>query len=223
MAGAIGTGRGLIPALILPCMSKNFLDHAYDTEGTEATRRLYDDWAASYDAEVSENGYATPERVARALHAVAPDPEAPLLDFGCGTGLSGLALRLAGFRTIDGADLSADMLELARGKELYRDLWQVDPDAGDPFDAGIYPLITAIGVIGSGAAPVTLFDTLMRLLPQGGFFAFSFNDHTLQDPAYEGRVNAWVDPGAARLHFREHGPHLPARNINSTVYIIEKT
>ena len=203
-------------------MSKRFLDHAYGTEGTEATRQLYDEWAESYDAEVSENGYATPERVSRALHAIAPDATAPLLDFGCGTGLSGLALRLAGFQTIDGADLSADMLALAREKGLYRDLWQVDPEAGDPFEAGRYPLITAIGVIGSGAAPVEVFDTLMRLLPQGGLFAFSFNDHTLEDPAFEGRVSAWVDPGAARLHFREHGPHLPARNIKSTVYVLEK-
>ncbi|WP_101066378.1 class I SAM-dependent DNA methyltransferase [Roseovarius salinarum] len=200
-----------------------FLDRAYGVSGTEETRRLYDDWAATYEAEVGENGYATPGRVARALHAVAPDPGRPLLDFGCGTGLSGLALKLAGFEAVDGADLSAEMLEIAREKQVYRHTWQVEPDAGDPFEAGAYPLVAAIGVIGAGAAPAETFDTIMRLLPRGGLFAFSFNDHTLEDPAFEGRISEWADTGNARMHFREHGDHLPGIGIGSTVYVLEKT
>ena len=36
--------------------------------------------------------------------------DALILDFGCGTGLSGLALRAAGVQVIDGCDLSEGML-----------------------------------------------------------------------------------------------------------------
>jgi len=35
-------------------------------------------------------------------------------------------------------------------------------------------------------------------------------------------VTARVDPGAARIQVREYGPHLPERNMNSTIYVCEK-
>ncbi|MCR9115216.1 MAG: methyltransferase type 11, partial [Rhodobacteraceae bacterium] len=40
--------------------------------------------------------------------------------------------------------------------------------------------------------------------------------------AYEGAMNQWLDCGAARLIFKEYGPHLPGQNLKSNVYIIEK-
>ena len=49
-----------------------------------------------------------------------------VLDFGCGTGLFGQALRLNGFANIDGVDLSADMLAQAKGKNIYASLAQIE-------------------------------------------------------------------------------------------------
>lgn len=204
-------------------MDKKFLDSAYNLDGVEVTQAHYDAWAATYEAEITANGYATPGRIARALRKFAPDPAAPVLDFGCGTGLSGLALRLAGFSAIDGTDISAEMLEGARAKDVYRTLWQGSTDGTPPFTPGRYPVIAAIGVIGSGGAPADTLDTLMELLPKGGLMGFSFNDNTLKDKTYEGRVCNWCDPGAAQLLFREHGDHLPGIGMKSTVYVLEKT
>ncbi len=200
-------------------MTDRFLDKVYTARTANETRELYDDWAASYEAEVAENGYATPGRCAEALAQFMSDMSAPVLDFGCGTGLSGLALKLAGFVTIDGVDLSADMLAQAEGKGAYRALKQID--AGSPVDSG-YEAIAAIGVIGAGAAPIDTFDQIMTALPQGGKFVLSFNDHALADPVNEGRISDWCDTGAARLLFKEYGPHLPGRDMNSNVYVIEK-
>ena len=98
-------------------MAKSFLSNAYTLGGPEAVTEFYQDWAASYDAEIEQNGYATPRRCAKALGALASDLDAPVLDLGCGTGLSGLALRAAGFTCIDGVDVSAAMLEQARSRE----------------------------------------------------------------------------------------------------------
>ena len=203
-------------------MIGKFLDKVYGPRNADETRKLYDDWAASYDAEVSDNGYATPDRCAAALRAHIADPALPVLDFGCGTGLSGAALARAGFTTIDGVDLSAEMLEGARAKGIYRDLKQIEAGAALRHKPGAYAAIAAIGVIGAGAAPISTFDLLMNGLGKGGLCVFSFNDHALKDPANEGRVNEWLDCGAARCLFREHGPHLPARDIHSTVYVLEK-
>ncbi|WP_299686869.1 methyltransferase domain-containing protein [uncultured Tateyamaria sp.] len=197
-----------------------FLDKAYQARDAASTRALYDDWAASYEAEVSANGYATPSRCADALKAHVNDLTAPILDFGCGTGLSGLALKLAGFDAIDGVDLSAEMLTEAGTKGVYRDLKQIE--AGADLPRTDYTAIAAIGVIGAGAAPITVLHQLMRALPRDGKLVFSFNDHALEDPVHEGGVAEWTDCGAARLLFKEHGPHLPGIGLGSKVYVLEK-
>lgn len=203
-------------------MGDKFLDRVYAQATPEETRALYDAWAATYDAEIAQNGYATPGRVADALFRHLPEPDAPILDFGCGTGLGGLALKLAGFSTIDGMDPSPEMLDGARKKGVYRALERLDVQDKAPIAPGAYRAITAIGVIGIGSAPASTFDLLMRALPKGGLLGLSLNDHALSQPQYEGALNQWLDCGAARLLFRKHGPHLPGQNLKSNVYIIEK-
>ncbi|WP_371055484.1 class I SAM-dependent methyltransferase [Rhodosalinus sp. K401] len=203
-------------------MPEKFLDKVYDVSGMEETRALYDNWAASYDTELGSAGYATPARTAKALAAHMGDRSAPVLDFGCGTGLSGAALRAAGLTTIDGVDVSDEMLAEAQEKGAYRCLDRIgfDDDLSDR--RGRYAAVAAIGVIGAGAAPLAVFDRLMALLEPGGLFAFSFNDHTLENRSYEAHVSEWTDTGAARLLVSDYGPHLPARDLNSRVYVLER-
>ncbi|NOE17180.1 methyltransferase domain-containing protein [Ruegeria atlantica] len=203
-------------------MSDKFLDSTYDLDTPEDTETHYQNWAATYEEEVAEQGYATPGRVAAALWQFHPHPQTPILDFGCGTGLSGLALRAAGFEVIDGIDPTPKMLEEAEAKGVYRTLTGFDITKPAPLRRGAYSVITSIGVIGQGAAPPETFDQLMHALPKGGLLAFSLNDHALKDHKFTCRLTDWVDMGAARLLFREHGPHLPGINLNSDVYVIEK-
>ncbi|MGP6088299.1 class I SAM-dependent DNA methyltransferase [Antarctobacter jejuensis] len=201
-------------------MSDDPFEKVYRARNEEETRVLYDDWAATYENSVAAEGYATPGRCAAALHAVMADTEQPILDFGCGTGLSGLALRLAGFTTIDGVDLSPGMLERAREKGLYRKLTQIEPESSVPQG---YAAIAAIGVIGAGAAPLAALDRIFDAMEAGAKCVFSFNDHTLEDPSFAGRVDSVIAEGRFRELFREHGDHLPGKNMKSTVYILEKT
>ena len=203
-------------------MTREFLNEVYDARDADETRALYDDWSDSYDKEVGSNGYATPGRCAEALAQFLKDQTRPILDFGCGTGLSGLALKLAGFETIDGVDLSEEMLAKARAKRLYRNLKVIEAGADLPFNGGDYAAIAAIGVIGAGAAPISVFDDLMSALDRGGYLVMSLNDHALQDRANEARISEWTDCCAARLLFRESGPHLPGIGLNSNVYVLEK-
>ena len=204
-------------------MAEKFLSKVYAARGVDETRTIYDGWSASYDAEVGETGYATPGRIAAALAGLIKDKAAPLLDYGCGTGLGGLALRMQGFSVIDGMDLSPRMLEQARAKGLYRHLTAVSGDAPPPVSAGTYSAIGAVGVIGAGAAPVSVLVQLLDCLEPGGLLAFSFNDHTLEDPGYAAVVDGWLRDGAAVERFREHGPHLPQNRLGANVYVIEKT
>ncbi len=199
-------------------MSSTYLDRIYAAETDEERRKIYTEWAESYDEEVSVAGYITPERLADALKTHS-DTSAPILDFGCGTGLSGLALKAAGFATIDGVDISEEMLAKAGEKDIYRTLTPVAPT--DPIPDG-YATICASGVVSAGAAPPSTLGDLLKALPKGGHLGLSYNDHTLKDPAYTGALNDWIDCGAARLVFSEYGDHLPGIGLKSTVYILEK-
>ena len=199
-------------------ITKKFLSSVYGLTGPKAVRGFYDDWSDSYDDEITANGYATPGRCAEALVRLATPFDTRILDFGCGTGVSGQAFRDAGFSALDGVDLSSEMLAQARGKNLYDRLLQIE--AGADLPAG-YDLIAAVGVIGVGAAPPEAFDTVMAALEPGGRFVFSFNDHALEQPEFPAKLSQHLTDGA-RILFEEYGPHLPKIDINSTVYIIEK-
>lgn len=203
-------------------MNKRFIDRVYETENPDRMTSIYNDWAAEYDNELAASGYATPGRIARALKEHLPDMQAPVLDYGCGTGLSGIALKEEGFQVIDGMDPSAGMLEQAARKGLYRNLIQLDLADESPIEQGRYKAIAAVGVIGAGAAPVEVFNTLMHALDTGGLLTFSFNDHTLANNKNLGIMNDWLDCGAGRLLHRKYGAHLPSENVKSYVYVIEK-
>lgn len=200
-------------------MTQGFLDKVYNARTPDETRELYDAWSKSYEEEVGTNGYATPARCAEALARFVKDPDTPVLDFGCGTGLSGLALRAAGLQVIDGVDLSDGMLELAARKGAYRTLSTIGPE--DPVPDG-YTVMAAIGVIGAGAAPATLLERIVTQLPAGGLLVFSFNDHALADPAFTSAADRLKTAGTVVERFCEYGPHLPGQNLGSNVYVFEK-
>lgn len=203
--------------------AKRLLDAAYAVASADDAKLLYDDWAAGYAAEMAENGYAAPARTAAALATFATDLTAPVLDLGCGGGLSGAALREAGFSAIDGADFSPRMLEEAARRDVYRDLLLTDLSAPLPADDGQYANMTAVGVFTPGHAPASLIEAVMNVLPQGGCFAFSLNEHAMKDPEYSGRLCELLDTGYASLVFKELGPHMPSINLQAEVWVLRRS
>ena len=107
-------------------------------------------------------------------------------------------------------------------KHLVSALDQIEADSALPYAPGDYAAITAIGVIGAGAAPISVFDTLMAALGSGGRLVLSFNDHALEDPANEARIQSYLDDGRASLLLKEYGDHLPGIGLKSNVYVLEK-
>ena len=190
------------------------------------TKALYADWADSYDADITAMAYATPDRIAQGLLTLNPDLSHPVLDFGCGTGLSGAALYRHGFRQIDGTDITPEMLSHAEAKTtpdgpLYRQLWQGQPEqiAVKPGDYGI---IVATGVVSLGAAPPEMLCVLLTALAPGALLAFSYNDPTLADDRYMAALDNILQRGLATQEFRQHGPHLNAKVTGSDVIVLRR-
>jgi len=107
----------------------------------------YDDWAASYDADLTSWDYRAPAVVADTVLARLPDASS-VLDVGCGTGLVGRALRDRGFTgTLRGLDISEASLEVARSDGAYDELGRADLQQPLPVDDGTVDAVVCVGVM----------------------------------------------------------------------------
>lgn len=201
---------------------KKFLDHIYQVESGKPMRDTYNQWAASYDDDLAGQNYRTPERVAQALLRYLSDLHAPILDFACGTGLSGQALRAVGYTCIDGVDLSEKMLSMALKKGVYRTLTPCSTEA--PFEAvqQEHRAIVAVGAIGAGAAPIECLLAAIEHLQTSGILCVSLNDHTLQDPRYQALIHDAQSNGLIEVLEEQHGEHLPDIGLGARVYVLRK-
>ena len=184
---------------------------------------LYDEWADQYDQDLTDKSYRTPQRVANMLAHWLPDRSQPILDYGCGTGLSGTALADVGFTQIDGADLSRNMLAIARQKCTYQQLWQIGIEQPFQIELNRYRALVAVGVISVGGAPGTVYDDLVDALCPGMLMVFSMNDQSLQMPEYAGRLETSLSTGKVRVLAQDYGPHVSQHGENSgaMIYVLE--
>lgn len=86
---------------------------------------LFDKFADNFDQTLERIGYQAPSLMADELNRILPsaDKRLDVLDAGCGTGLCANALRQHAVRLV-GVDLSANMLERARDRQLYDALYE---------------------------------------------------------------------------------------------------
>ena len=200
---------------------EKFFPKAYQLGPDDDVHAFYSQWAKTYDAELAEMGYESPRRCAEAL-AKFTKLDAPIMDIGCGTGLSGQALADVGFTNITGSEVNEEMLAYARSRSAYKSVAHVSIEDPLPFERGTYDIITAIGVISSGAAPASLLHDCLAKLSSGGLICFSFNDHALQDPPFPKAVADALANETAKQLFCEHGPHLISEKVGSNVYVLER-
>lgn len=102
-------------------------------------------------------------------------------------------------------------------KTYYADLHQ-------PFECvtADYPTIAAIGVLAPGHAEPQIIQTVVDLLPVGGLFGFSMNDHTLDNSGYESEISRMVQNQTIRIRWRDYGDHLPKIDLRSMIVVLEK-
>lgn len=203
-------------------MADNYPKDTWKKKTVAETVKMYADWAPTYDVDIINSGYATPRRVAAALVGYVQDISAPVLDFGCGTGLSGEALKAVGFSDIEGVDISEEMLAQAHVRRCYRHLTQIKPHDFSFLHARKYSAVVAAGVISLGAAPANTLSKLVENIDKGTLLAFSYNDPTLLDSEYMEALEKIFSSQMAKQLFREKGEHLPGKGICSDVFVLTR-
>ena len=140
--------------------SENRVQWVYASESNEQLQERYDQWAQEYDEGMeSDFGYVIPRIAAETLQQFVPK-ESRVLDAGAGTGLVGVELHRLGYTNLDAMDMSQGMLDEARGKGVYGNLYQMV--MGEPLDleTGSYDAAICVGVLTLGHAPVHSLDEL---------------------------------------------------------------
>ncbi|XP_071448256.1 methyltransferase-like protein 27 [Hetaerina americana] len=142
----------------------------------EQLATMYDEWAETYDKELSMEVYKGPEYVAEALAELYTDKskpskvEAKILDIAAGTGRIGIFLHKLGFRNMDALDPSEKMLEKLRKHGIYGTTWK---DTIGMYQTeipdGAYDATVSSGALGGGHIPVKAIHEMVRIVRPGGF------------------------------------------------------
>jgi predicted TPR repeat methyltransferase len=154
----------------------------------EELRRRYDLWAAKYDADVGRvEDYLAPLATAEVAKAYLAE-EARILDAGAGTGLSGAALKEAGFENLVGLDFSAGMLAVAANKGIYRETIVADLGRRTPLDDDAFDAVVTVGT--TSQMPSESLLEFVRVVRPGGHIIFTT------------WVKAYIERGYAEIQAR---------------------
>lgn len=170
----------------------------------------YDAWAADYDSTLEAWNYKSPAVAAELMgRYVAQDGR--ILDAGCGTGLTGLALKRAGFGRVTGIDISADSLRRAAATGAYERVLQVNMQARPfPVEAASFDGLECVGVLTYLPETAETFREFCRLVRPGGHIIFTQRDDLYAERDYAGVARALIEKGMWReVHVSEPMLYLP--------------
>lgn len=187
------------------------LARAYEVRTPEDSVRLYREWAESYDEGFArEHGYVAPREIAAVFRAEAGGDAQPVLDIGAGTGLVGAELR---DMTVDGIDISQEMLDLAAAKGIYRRCITADltkpldlPDAG-------YGGLVSSGTFTQGHVGPACLPELMRIARPDALFVLAIRPEVFDGEGFGSAFAGLVAEGAIspvdfrRLRMYENAEH----------------
>jgi predicted TPR repeat methyltransferase len=167
-------------AIVIRYMLSALQGDSVDTAPGTYVAGLFDGYAENFEEHlVKDLEYDTPKFLQTTLSMVVPQTShfSVAMDLGCGTGLCGVAFRDS-VGSIDGVDISKKMVERAREKGVYRNLWSGDLlDVLTSLDEK-YQLIIAADVFIYVGNLEAVFNTLAQRMTADSYFTFSTEHST---------------------------------------------
>ncbi len=194
------------------------LEEAYEINGPEDARRMYGDWAATYDESFGAAwGYIAPREIAAILKAELAGDE-PIVDAGAGTGLVGEYLRDL---TVDAFDITPEMLDQARAKGIYRDCILGDLTKPIALPDGVYGAVVSCGTFTHGHVGPECLPELLRITRPGALFVCGTIPAVLDGARFGSELAILVAQGRIEpVRFRDipiyegaNHPHLDDRGL----------
>lgn len=156
------------------------LEDAYALQTPEDNVALYRHWAETYDVEFArDRGYQYPQMIADIYARHSKPADTPVLDVGSGTGLVASALQehhsVETQLTIDGVDISPEMLAVSRTKNVYRHLFEADLTQSIDLPEKQYGAVVSAGTFTHGHVGPEALIKLLRLCRAGALFVIGVN------------------------------------------------
>jgi predicted TPR repeat methyltransferase len=160
------------------------LAKVYASKSDAELTSAYAAWSTDYDRENLSSGYSLPFMItAWVARYLAPDA-GPLLDAGCGTGLSGPYLKALGYGTVEGLDFSEEMLALAEKRGAYDLLQRATLGEDLPWPDAHFSAFLSTGVFTQGHAPAKSLFELCRITRPGGYGIFTVRDKVFDEGGF---------------------------------------
>jgi predicted TPR repeat methyltransferase len=175
------------------------LESAYNARDGQEAAELYDSWSEDYEKSISSWGYTTPAVAAGLFGRYVKPEDGTILDAGAGTGITGEILWLLGHRDLLGIDVAQDMLELARGKGVYKELRQMELGGQLDLPSDTFAAVVSTGVFAAGHAPPESFDELIRATRPGGHVVFSVRTDVYEEGGFKEKQEALEREGKWQL------------------------
>ena len=177
---------------------KSALDEVYAASSAGELATAYAKWSSDYDRETIELGYCLPFVITGWVARYVPMGGGPLLDAGCGTGLSGPSLKALGYDDIAGLDLSDDMLKIAGSRNAYSELKKAMLGGPLPWPDGHFRAFFSTGVFTISHAPASGLHELVRITRKGGHAIFTVRDQVFESGGFQAVFDALEQNGKWR-------------------------
>lgn len=175
------------------------LAQVYAATTPQELTQAYAAWSRAYDRETLASGYCLPFVIAAWVARYVAKGDGPLLDAGCGTGLSGPVLKALGYDAIAGLDMSPEMLRIASFRQAYSELKQAALGSPVPWPDDHFAAFFSTGVFTQGHAPASSLVELVRITRSGGKAIFTVRDVVLESDGFFATFKALESTGRWRL------------------------
>ena len=207
-----------------PGRTSAFLEAAYSLGDDEAMQRFYRDWASEYDHQMQEGlAYLSPQKIATLLMRYIEDTQARILDVGCGTGLTSVALAESGFRRLDGLDFSPAMLEQSRQRGFYSTLIEADLNLPLSISDASYDALISSGTFTHGHVGANALDELFRILKPGGYLACTIHRDIWQPLGFGEKLTQLEEAGIISIPALEESTFFAGGPAEGRFLVVRKS
>ena len=209
----------------------HLLKGAYSLSSPDDNRKYYEGFAPFYDSVfVKDLGYTYPSVVANLL-VEKVKIDGPICDIGCGTGLVASEIRKkVPNAVIDGVDISKEMIQISREKNIYRSLLELNLE--DPLDHLLknYSAVVSAGTFTHGHLGPDALNGLISHFKSGTKFVIGINFDHYHSKGFEKKLKALMNSNTIESFelnevkvYNKENEDLNIKNSKACVCLFSKT
>ena len=209
----------------------HLLKGAYSLSSPDDNRKYYEGFAPFYDSVfVKDLGYTYPSVVANLL-VEKVKIDGPICDIGCGTGLVASEIKKkAPNAVIDGVDISKEMIQISREKNIYRSLLELNLE--DTLDHLLknYSAVVSAGTFTHGHLGPDALNGLISHFKSGTKFVIGINFDHYHSKGFEKKLKALINSNTIESFelnedkvYNKENEDLNIKNSKACVCLFSKT